>query len=217
MQLDRELQERVLRALEFEPGVDAAQIGVSVKNGIVTLNGPVRSFLEKQTAERATRHVYGVRAIANDLAVRLDGAAARGDSAIAEAAANALAWNMAIPMNAVKATVSDGWITLNGTVEWQFQKTAAEQAVHHLYGVTGLINAVAVKPHVRPLDIKAKIESAFKRSAEVDAAAVKVEAHDSEVILSGTVKSLAERDEAERAAWSAPGVTRVDDRIAVSP
>jgi osmotically-inducible protein OsmY len=218
MKTDRELQEQILTALEFEPGVDAAQIGVSVKNGVATLNGFVKTFFEKQIAGRATRHVYGVRAVANDIMVRLDGGLQRSDSAIAEAVANALAWDAAVPLNTVKAVVADGWVTLSGTVEWQYQKSAAEYAVQRLFGVKGVMNSIELKPRVQPKDVKAKIESAFKRSAEVDAAKVHVETRGvGEVVLTGTVHSLSERDEAERAAWSAPGVVRVDDRIAVAP
>jgi osmotically-inducible protein OsmY len=219
MRTDRELQEDVLKALEWEAGVDAAKIGVSVKSGVATLQGAVRSYFEKSTAERVTRHVYGIRAVANDVAVALDGTDPRSDGQIAEAVANAIAWDSAVPLNAIKATVTDGWVTLNGQVEWQYQKSAAQVDAERMFGVKGVTNRITLKakPHVSPLDVKAKIQSAFRRSAEVDSAHVKVEAHDGKVTLSGTVKSLSERDEAERAAWSAPGVTTVDDRITVSP
>ena len=217
MRTDKQLQEDILRALDFEPGVDSAKIGVSVKNGVVTLQGSARSYFEKTTAERVTRHVYGVRAVANDVAVTLDGVAPRTDSQVAEAIVNRLAWDSAIPLNAVTATVSNGWVTLNGTVDWQYQRTAAQRAIEHLLGVKAVTNAIVLKAHASPADVKAKIESAFKRSAEIDSARVKVETRDGQVILTGTVKSLSERDEAERAAWAAPGVTRVDDRISVSP
>jgi len=219
MRTDRELQDDVLKALEWEPGVDASKIGVSVRNGVATLQGSVRSYFEKSTAERVARHVYGIRAIANDVAVTLDGITPRSDSQIAEAVANAILWDSALPLDAVKATVSNGWVTLNGMVDWQYQKSAAQFDVERLSGVKGVTNTIALKtrPHVSARDVKAKIESAFKRSAEVDSARVKVEAHDGAVILRGTVRSLSEREEAERAAWSAPGVTMVDDRIAVSP
>lgn len=217
MRSDRELQEDVLKALEFEPGVNAAKIGVSIKNGIATLQGAVRSYFEKSTAERVARHVYGIRAVANDVAVTLDGFAPHTDSQIAEAVANALTWNSAVPINAVKATVADGWVTLNGTVEWAYQRVAAAHAIDHLLGVKGVLNMITLKVQVSPADVKARIERAFKRSAEVDSARVKVETSDGSVILTGSVKSLSERDEAERAAWSAPGVKAVDDRISVSP
>ncbi|MGE5244576.1 MAG: BON domain-containing protein [Betaproteobacteria bacterium] len=217
MRTDRQLQEEVLQALEWEPGVDAADVGVSVDDGVVTLRGEVGTLREKWLAERTTRHVFGVRAVANDLTVAPDEKTARADPAIAQAVANALEWDSAIPDGSVKATVRNGWVTLNGTVAWQYQKAAADRAVQHLYGVKGVNNSIVVKPHVAPGDVRAKIENAFKRSAEVDAERVKVETHDGTVVLRGTVHSLIERDEAERAAWAAPGVTRVEDHLVVVP
>lgn len=214
---NRELQEMVLNALEWEPGVDAAQIGVTVRNGVVTLTGNVTTLRQKWNAERATRHVHGVVALANDIEVMPDQTTTRSDSAIAEAVANALAWNAAVPANAVQATLRHGWVTLNGTVDWQYQREAAEHAVEHLYGVKGVSNSILVKPQLSETDVKEKIESAFKRSAEIDAANVEVESHGGTVILRGKVRSLSERSEAERAAWAAPGVTKVDDRLVVVP
>ena len=217
MKTDRELQEQVLAALEWEPGVNAARIGVSVNDGVVTLQGTVTTFSQKGTAQRAAGHVFGVRAVANDLQVTPDGATSRTDSTIAQAVANALEWDSAIPDNAVKATVTNGWVSLTGTVAWQFEKAAAERAVQHLYGVKGVTNSVIVRPQVSAEDVKAKIESAFRRSAEIDAQHVKVDAREGAVVLTGTVHSLSERNEAERAAWAAPGVTKVDDRLVVAP
>lgn len=214
---DRELQEMVLNALEWEPGVDAARIGVIVRDGVVTLSGTVTTLHQKWAAERAARHVYRVRAVANDIEVSPDQASARTDSAIAEAAANALTWNAAVPLDSVTATVRQGWITLTGSVDWQYQRQAAEHAVQHLFGVKGVSNSILVKPHVTAGDVKAKIQNAFKRSAEVDASHVEVDARDGRIVLRGTVKSLSERTEAERAAWGAPGVTAVDDRLVVAP
>ncbi len=154
----------------------AARIGVSVNDGVVTLPGTVTTFAQKWTAERTAGHVFGVRAVANDLDVTPDAATSRTDSTIAQAVANALEWDSAIPDNAVKATVTSGWVTLTGTVGWQFEKSAAERAVRNLYGVKGVTNSLIVKPHVSVGDVKAKIESAFKRSAEIDAQRVKTEA-----------------------------------------
>jgi len=216
MTTNREFQEQVLAALEWEPGVDAAHIGVTVDAGVVTLRGTVTTYQEKFTAERAARHVFGVRAVANDLEVMPTELTGRSDAAIAKAIANTLDWDSAVPFHAVKTTVRDGWVTLTGDVSWQFQREAAEAAIRHMYGVKGVINSIAVKPHVKPGDVKAKIESAFKRSAEIDATHVNVEARDGAVILTGTVHSLFERDEAERAAWAAPGVTKVEDRLLVT-
>jgi osmotically-inducible protein OsmY len=214
---NRELQEMVLNALEWEPGLDAGTVGVTVKDGIVTLTGRTTTLYGKWTAERAARHVFGVRAVANDIEVAPDEETTRTDADIAEAAANGLTWNASVPLNSVQATVRQGWITLTGTVDWHYQRQAAERAVEHLYGVKGVANSIVLKPRASAADVKTKIEQAFTRSAEVDATHVQVEARDGQVILRGTVKSLNEREEAERAAWAAPGVKAVDDRIIVAP
>jgi osmotically-inducible protein OsmY len=217
MRTDRELQEDVLNALDWEPGVDAAKIGVTVRNGVATLQGTVRTHYEKTTADHAAAHVFGIRAVANELKVTLDGLPPRSDASIAEAVANALAWDSAVPFKTIKALAADGWVTLTGTVDWQFQKSAAQIDVERLDGVKGVVNSITIKPRVIPGDVKTKIERAFKRSAEIDASRVKVEAQDGKIVLTGTVKSLSERAEAERAAWSAPGVTKVEDHLTVSP
>jgi len=216
MKPDRELQDHILSALEWEPGVDAAHIGVTVDSGVVTLQGEVRTYFEKLDAERTARRVYGVRAVANDLIVKPTLAMTRSDGEIAKAVANALDWDSVIPKGAVKATVEHGFVTLTGEVTWQFQRLAAESALRHLFGVKGVTNAITVKPNVEVSDVKAKIEAAFKRSAEIDARNVRVEARDGGVILTGKVHSLFERDEAERAAWAAPGVRKVEDRLQVT-
>ncbi len=217
MKTDRELQHQVLRALEWEPGVEAAEIGVSAEDGVITLRGVVGTLREKWLAERCARHVCGVRAIANDVEVSPRNGGVRSDSAIAEAVANAIEWDSAIPDGAVQATVRNGWVTLNGSVTTLYQRSAAERAVQHLYGVKGVNNSIVVKPRVGADDVRHKIEDAFRRSAMLDAQRIKVEAQDGTVVLSGTVHTLVERDEAERAAWGAPGVTRVDDRLVVVP
>jgi osmotically-inducible protein OsmY len=207
----------VLKALEFEPSVDAAQIGVSAHKGIITLRGSVPTFYQKTSAERAAAHVFGVQAVANDIEVQPNSETRRTDTAIAEAAVSALSWDSAVPPKSVSLTIRDGWVTLTGNVEWRYQRDAAEYTVRRLYGVKGVTNSILVKPRVHIADVKTRIEDAFKRSAEVDAQHVRVEARDGQIVLSGTVRSLSERREAERAAWSAPGVTLVDDRIAVAP
>jgi osmotically-inducible protein OsmY len=212
---DRDLQEEVLAALDWEPGVDAAQIGVSVSDRVVTLRGTVPTLQQKWIAERTTRHLVGVRAVANDLEVSPTGIAARSDPAIAEAAANALEWDSAVPDNAVKVTVRNGWITLTGTVAQQYEKTAAELAVQRLLGVKGVANSIVVKQSVSAHDVKTKIEEALKRSAAIDSQRISVEASDGAIVLTGMVRSLAERDDAERAAWAAPGVTSVEDRLVI--
>ena len=217
MNTDRELQERVLAALEWEPAVNAARIGVSVSDGVVTLQGTVTTLRQKYLAERAASYVQLVRAVANDIEVALDEATRRSDSDIAAAVANALEWNSAIPDNAVKAAVTKGWVTLTGAVGWAYQRSAAERAVRNLTGVKGVSNVIVIEPIVSAGDVKASIERAFRRSAEIDAQRVTVNAHDGAVVLTGTVRSIHERDEAERAAWAAPGVTKVDDRLIVAP
>lgn len=214
---DSKLQHDVLAELEWDPSVDASQIGVTAKDGVVTLTGVVSSFADKMAAERAAKRVYGVRAVANDIEVKLPGGAERSDTEIAAAAVNALKWDTSVPGEAITVTVRNGWITLEGEVEWFYQKDAAERAVRLLKGVKGVVNNIKVKSRVKPGDIKDKIEEAFKRNAEIDARRITVEAQDGKVILSGRVRSWAERDEAEQAAWSAPGVTAVENHITVAP
>jgi len=214
---DRDLKQHVENALEWEPSFDAADIGVSIDGGVVTLRGEVGSYAAKSAAERVALRVYGVKAVANDLTVRLLTSFERNDTDIAQAAVTALTWNAAVPGNRVTVTVFNGWLTLNGTLDWQFQKEAAARAVRDLTGVRGVTNNIIVKPHVQAGDVQAKIEAAFKRSAEIDARRVSVTATGGTIVLNGHVRSWAERQEAERAAWAAPGVSQVDDRITVVP
>ncbi len=213
-----DLQQHVQSALEWEPSVDAGAIGVTVADeGIVTLRGDVGTYREKQTAERVALSVYGVKALANDLTVRPVNGYARTDSDIAKAAAVALELNFVVPRNKVTVSVTDGWLVLKGHVAWQYQKTTAERAVRDLAGVLGVSNQIVVEPALKPDDVQIKIEAAFKRSAEIDSRRVHVNVQHGKVILSGNVRSLAERLEAERAAWAAPGVTQVQDRLVVVP
>jgi osmotically-inducible protein OsmY len=214
---DRELKQHVENALEWEPSFDAADIGVSVDAGVITLRGDVGSYSARSAAERVTLRVYGVKAIANELTVRLATGYVRNDTDIAQAAVTALKWNTVVPQDRITVTVSNGWLTLNGTLDWQYQKEAAARAVRDLMGVKGVTNNITLKPHVHTGDVKAKIEDAFRRNAEIDARRIYVATTDGKVILSGNVRSWAERREAERAAWAAPGVSYVDDRIAVVP
>jgi osmotically-inducible protein OsmY len=214
---DKELKRNIEDALNWEPSFDAADIGVSVDNGVVTLRGDVASYAAKSTAERVVLGIYGVKAVANDLNVRLAGEHRRTDSDIAQAAVAALQWNTVVPADRVAVAVSDGWVTLKGNVDWQYQKDAAARAVRDLTGVCGVNNDITVQPHVRVADVQDKIEAAFKRSAEIDARRINVTAADGKVILTGNVRSWAERQEAERAAWAAPGVTQVDDQLSIMP
>lgn len=214
---NRELQDHIQNALAWEPSVDAGEIGVSVDEGIVTLRGDVQTYAEKAIAERVALRVYGVKAVANDLEVRIEGIGKRTDTEIAQAAVNALKWTTTVPRDAVTVTISNGWLALKGTVDWQYQKDAAARTVRDLMGVRGVTNEIVLKPHVRAGDVQAKIEAAFRRSAGIDARRVNVNVRDGQVILSGNVHSWAERDEARRAAWAALGVTAVEDRLAVVP
>jgi osmotically-inducible protein OsmY len=214
---DRDLQEHVQNALDWEPSIDAADIGVSVDAGVVTLRGDVKAFAEKATAERVALGVYGTKAVANDINVRLRDGQQRTDTEIAQAVLSALKWNTTVPDEKIAVTVSNGWVTLKGKVDWEYQRTAAANVIRDLAGVRGVTNTISLEPHISVMDVKSKIESALKRSAEVDARRINVAVADGKVILSGNVHSWFERSEARQAAWAAPGVKEVDDRIAVVP
>ena len=215
MKTDSELQRDVQDELAWEPSVDAAEIGVSVENGVVILNGTVKSLTQKWTAERVAQQVEGVRAVTDELVVKLAGDSQHTDADIAQAAVNVLNWNTSVPSNRVKVLVENGWITLQGSVEYQFQKEAAENAVRNLKGVKGVSNLIAVNPRVSAGDVKNKIEKALERAAQVDARKISVEARIGKVILRGNVRTWAEREEAERAAWAAPGVSVVQNDIRI--
>ena len=217
MKSDEELERDVRDELKWDPVLDADDIAVSVKNGVVTLAGFVKRYSDRLEAEIAAKRVAGVKAVANDIEVRLPAIDQRPDPDIARDAVAALKTELPISYDRIKVVVRDGWVTLEGAVEWQYQKTTAENAVRKVKGVKGVTNVITVKPKVQPTDIQRKIQEAFKRNAEVDANRITVEANGSEVILKGTVRSWIEREEAERVAWSAPGITRVEDRIVVSP
>jgi osmotically-inducible protein OsmY len=213
---DLELKKSVESELVFEPSINAAEIGVAVRDGVVTLSGRIPSYWEKIAAERAAARVSGVKAVANELEVRLPGSSERTDEDIARAALDSLKWSVLVPQDKIKVKVSKGWITLEGKVDWQYQKSAAEKAVRKLYGVVGVSNLIEVKPQVSKAEVKSSIEAALKRLAEVDASRIRVETEDGKVVLSGSVRSWFEREEAERAAWAAPGVRAVEDRIAIA-
>ncbi len=217
MKDEKELQRDVLDELQWEPSVDAAEIGVTARDGVVTLTGSVPSYAEKVRAEDATKRVHGVKAVANDIEVRLRAEDRWTDTDIAQAAIEALRWSTTVPDERIKVTVTKGWITLDGEVDWDYQRAAAYEAVHLLAGVMGVINNICVKPKASASEVKSRIEAAFRRSAELDAQKVRVEAHDGTVTLSGDVHSWAERQVAVRTAWSAPGVSRVEDHITITP
>jgi osmotically-inducible protein OsmY len=216
MKTDLQLQQDVLEELKFEPSIREAEIGVAVKGGVVSLTGFVDSYAQKFTAERTAEHVGGVRAVADDIKVKLPGSYQRSDTDIAHAAVNALRWDIQVPDDRIKTTVEDGWIHLEGEVEWQYQKWAAEGAIRNLTGVKGVTNLIAVKPEkVSTYEVGQKIRDSLRRHAERDADKITIEAKDGRVTLRGTVSSFAERQDAERAAWQAAGVTKVNDMIAV--
>ena len=217
MRLDSDIRRDVEDELRWDPDIDATDIGVAVHNGVVALTGFVRSYAQKTQAERDVKRVVGVVGVANDIEVRLPVIDQRPDPDIVRDAASALKTELPYSAENIKVIAQNGWLTLEGVVEWNYARERAATAVRRVRGVKGVTNSITLKPKVAPSEIRHKIEDAFRRSAEIDASRITVEANGSEVILRGTVRSWAERSEAERAAWAAPGVIKVDNRIAISP
>jgi osmotically-inducible protein OsmY len=211
-----ELKTDVLDELAFEPSLDEAGIGIAVNDGVVTLTGHVKSYAEKMAAERATKRVHGVHGIANDLKVELWPGFQHDDTDVAQAAVSALRWNTWLPEGAVTTIVKDGWVTLDGSVPWQYQRIEAERAVAHLQGVKGVTNQIAVKSPVQATQVERRVQGAFQRAANLDARQVHVETAGNTVILRGTVRSWAEHEDAEQAAWSVAGVTGVRNELEIA-
>jgi osmotically-inducible protein OsmY len=217
MSNDLQLRQDVLDELEFEPSVNAAHIGVTANHGVVTLTGFVTSYAEKTAAERAARRVKGVRAIAEEIEVRLPSDTKRADDEIAARAVDILKWQVGVPADRIRVKVERGVVTLTGEVDWQFQKTEADHVVHKLSGVVDVVNEVRVASPVHAYEVKEKLEKALQRSAELEASRITVETEGGKVILNGKVRAWYEREIAERAAWSAPGVTEVQNQITIEP
>ncbi|MEK1889340.1 MAG: BON domain-containing protein [Phyllobacterium sp.] len=214
---DMVLRQNIIDELEFEPSLNAANIGVSVENGVVTLTGHVATYIEKNTAADVVCRVKGVRGIAQDMEVRPIGSHRTADDEIAKRALNILSWSTTIPDGTVQVRVEDGWVVLTGTVEWNYQKIAATEAVRALAGVFDVANNIRVRPHVSSFDVKKRIEDALNRSARIEPSDIRVAVDDSgNVVLEGHVKVWADRKLAAQAAWSAPGVKMVVDLLTVA-
>lgn len=212
---DGALRQDILDELEFEPSIDANHIGVAVDGGIVTLSGHVPSYSQKQAVERAVARVKGVRGIAEEIEVRYPGSHGTSDDEIAKRAINTLKWSTMVPDDKVQVKVQEGWVTLTGKLDWNYQKTGAADAVHGLKGVTGISNEIELRPRVSAGDVKKRIEDALRRSAHVEANAIQIDVAGNKVTLKGHVKAWSERKLVEQAAWATPGVTMVSDQLTI--
>jgi osmotically-inducible protein OsmY len=213
MRFDRDIKQDLENELKWDPDINATDVGVTVKKGVVSLTGYVPFYMQKYEAENAAKRVKGVLGIANDIEVHLPSSHQKTDPELARAAIEAISIELPSSHERFKVIAKDGWLTLEGDAEWHYQRNQAESATRKLHGVKGVINRVVLKPRVAPVEIKAKIEDAFKRSAEVDAQHISVKADGGEVILAGAVSSWSEKQEAERTAWRAPGVVKVHNHI----
>ena len=215
MKSDLQIQKDVIEELRWEPFLNSSEIGVAVKKGIVTLSGQVDSYSKKLIAEKAAKKVAGVKAIAEDIQVGISPVSRKSDTEIADAVLNALKWHSAVQEEKIKIKVENGMVRLEGEVEWEYQRTSTKTAIENLVGVRGVINLITVKPKITPSEIQQKISSAFHRSATVDSGKITVEVMGNRVILRGQVRSFAEKEDAESAAWNAPGVTSVESNLEI--
>jgi osmotically-inducible protein OsmY len=215
MRTDMELQKDVAEELKWEPRLNEDEIGVAVKDGVVTLTGFVPDYAQRRTAAKAAERVVGVRAVAQELVVKVPEMFRYSDTDLAHRVVNAFTWDVEVPSQKIQAKVENGWVTLEGVVDWQYQRNAAERAVRYLAGIKGVTNMITIAPSVSPYDVAQHIKAALHRTADIEAKRVEVTARDGKVVLTGTVRSWPERADIERAAWSASGVRVVDDRLAV--
>ncbi len=215
MRTDSEIQKDVMDEFRWEALLNASEIGVAVKHGIVTLTGSVDTYTKKLAAENAAKNVVGVKAVAENIDVKLTSYGKRNDTEIAEAVINALKWHTAVKEDKVKIKVEDGWVSLEGEVEWEFQKTAARSTVENLSGVVGITNNIKIKPQVGATDLKKKISAAYHRNATIDAEKITLDVVGGKVTLRGKVRSYAEKKDAETAAWLAPGVDKVENNLEI--
>ena len=215
MKTDLKIKEDILTELEWQPNVDEMQIDVFVKDGIVTLKGTVDSYAKKITAENAAQNVYGVKAVVEDIEIKYNTGKVKTDTEIAKAVIDTLKWNSSVPEKSIKIKVEDAWVYLAGVVPWEYQKNAAKKAVQKLHGIEGVINNIVIKPTLNPIEVQSRISKALERSAKLEAKKIKVEVTGHTVKLTGTVHSVAEKDEARKAAFLAPGFTRVENNLLV--